>query len=267
MSPSLPRLGLGTWKNTDPEQCKASVKTAIEAGYRHIDTAQMYENEEAVGTGIASASVDRDDVFVATKVHPGKLAYDDVIESAKASLDRLGLDRVDLLYIHWPIDTYDAEPTLSAFNDLQDEGRIDAIGLSNFEPDLLDEAKAVLERPILAHQVELHPLNPQETLREYAQEDGHWIVGYCPLGRGELLSHPTIESVAEGSGCTPAQVLLAWALSKDNVAVIPKATGQTHIEENLAAQACEISSESIARIDAISERKRFVDPERAPWNR
>ena len=267
MELSVPRIGLGTWKNTDPAVCAESVQTAIECGYRHIDTAQLYENEVAVGNGIASADIDRDELFVATKVQPGNLSYDRVLESTHESLNRLGLAVIDLLYVHWPIETYDPEETLTAFNELIDDKYIRAVGLSNFEPDLLDEAIEILETPMVAHQVEFHPLNPQPTLLERAQKADYWLVGYCPLGRGELLSHSVVEAISAETGHTPAQVLIAWALAKDNVSVIPKATGEAHIRENLAAQDCELASHHISQLDGISEQKRFVDPAAAPWNR
>lgn len=267
MPAPIPRLGLGTWKNTDPATCARSVRIAIDAGYRHIDTAQLYENEEAVGDGIRAASVERDELFVATKVAPANLDYDDVLSSTRASLDRLGLRSVDLLYVHWPFDSYMAEETLQAFNELVDSGLIDAVGLSNFEPDLLDQAMDILDAPLLAHQVEVHPLNPQQALLERARSDDHWLVAYSPLGRGELLTHPTVAAVAEETAYSPAQVLLAWVLSKDHVAVIPKATSRRHIEENLAALDCDLRPEQLDRLDSIADRKRYIDPDPAPWNR
>jgi len=130
----MPMLGLGTWQNDDPEQCAQSVRTALETGYRHIDTAQAYGNEEAVGDGIAAADVDREDVFLATKLWHSNLAYDDVLETARDSLDRLGVDSLDLLYVHWPSGTYDPEETLSALSELYDECLIENVGVSNFLP-------------------------------------------------------------------------------------------------------------------------------------
>lgn len=266
MSADFHRLGLGTWQNSDPDQCAESVRTALEVGYRHIDTAQLYENEEAVGNGHEQADVAREDVFVATKVSTGNLAYDDVRASTEQSLDRLGLSYVDLLYVHWPIRTYDPAETLVAFDDLYDDGLIKNVGVSNFEPGQLETAVDRLSAPIFAHQVEMHPLCPQETLLEFAREDDHWVVAYSPLAKGEILSHPVIEDVAEEIDGTPAQVCLAWLLGKDSVAAIPKATGEAHIRENFGATDVTLSNEQIERIDAIDEQERQVDPDIAPWN-
>lgn len=261
----LPPVALGTYDNTDPEQCAESVRTALDLGYRHVDTAQSYGNETAVGTGLERASVPRSEVVVATKVAQQNLAYDDVIASTKASRERLGIDTIDLLYVHWPLQTYDAAETLGAFADLRSEGVIDHIGVSNFTPALLDEARTVLDAPIVAHQVEMHPLLQQPRLREYSNQHGIQFVAYSPLAKGRVLQHPVLREIAEEYDSTPAQVSLAWLLAKE-VAIVPKATGRAHIEENWAARQLTLDPEAIARIDAISETVRVVDPPDAPWN-
>ena len=179
----MARLGLGTWQNTDPEACANSVETAVEMGYRHVDTAQVYDNEEYVGEGLAAADVDREDVFLATKVWTSQLSYDDVVHSTKESLDKLGVDYVDLLYVHWPANEYDPEDTLPAFDQLYDDGLIRNVGVSNFEPRHLDEAREVLDAPLFANQVEIHPFLPQNELRSYAAENDIELVAYSPLAR------------------------------------------------------------------------------------
>jgi len=264
METPIPEIGIGTWQNSDPEECAESVRTALETGYRHVDTAQSYGNEAAVGRGLAAADVDREAVFLATKVAMSNLAYDDVHRSVERSRERLGVDTIDLLYVHWPLDAYDAEGTLAAFQELYDEGTIEHIGVSNFEPFLLEEAYGILDAPILANQVEMHPLCPQAELRAKASEDGHRLVAYSPLIRGRALEHPVITSVAEEEGASPAQVSLAWCLAK-GAAVIPKATGAAHIRENFAATDVTLSEESIERLDAIEEFDRQVDLDGAPW--
>jgi 2,5-diketo-D-gluconate reductase B len=266
----MPRLGLGTYKNTDREQCIESVKTAIEMGYRHVDTAQMYDNEEYVGEGIAQAldetDVSREDLFVATKLDTDNTGHDDVIETTKESLDRLGLDYVDLMYVHWPTDAYDPEETLPALDELVDEGLIDHVGLSNFRPDQLDEARDVLDTDLFAHQVEMHPMLPQRDLVSYAQEHDHYLVAYCPIARGQVADNDRIQEIAERHDASPYQVSLAWLLSKDNVAAIPKATGEEHIRDNFGALDITLSEDDLATIDNIGERERLVDFEEAPWN-
>ncbi|QCW02128.1 aldo/keto reductase [Natrinema pallidum] len=261
----MPMLGLGTWQNDDAEQCVESVRTALDAGYRHIDTAQAYDNEAAVGEGIAQADVDREDIFLATKIWITNLEHDDVLETARDSLDRLGVDYVDLLYVHWPAGEYDAEGTLSAFSELYDEGLIENVGVSNFQPEHLEEAVDICDAPIFANQVELHPLLPQDELREVCENHDIEVVGYSPLARGQVFDQPEMQAVAEKHGVTEAQVSLAWAREK-GVTAIPKATGEDHIEDNLASLTVELDQDDIDTIDAIDETSREVDPDFAPWN-
>jgi 2,5-diketo-D-gluconate reductase B len=261
----MPMLGLGTWQNEDPDQCADSVRTALETGYRHVDTAQAYGNEDAVGRGIADADVPREDVFLATKVWIDSLGHDDVIETTHESLDRLGVESLDLLYVHWPANEYEAEDTLSAFQELKDDGRIDRISVSNFEPRHLDEARDVLGDLPFANQVELHPLLPQDDLRQYAEANDVELVAYSPLARGDVFDVPEIQSVAEKHGVSEAQVSLAW-LREKGVTAIPKATGEAHIEDNFASLDVELDDEDVEAIDAIDARERKVDPDFGPWN-
>jgi 2,5-diketo-D-gluconate reductase B len=260
------RLGLGTYQNSDPERCASTVAQALEVGYRHIDTAQMYGNEAAVGEGIRRADVPREDVFVATKVHPENLASEDVVESTRASLDRLGLETVDLLYVHWPVGDYDPEGTLAAFDELRASGAVRHVGLSNFTPELLDEAIDVLEADPYAHQVELHPFCQQRELQRYAREHDHWLAGYCPLARGGVFGNEVLADIADEHGASEAQVVLAWHLSKETVAAVPKATGD-HVAENLAAVDLELTDRDVERIDALDRGERFIDdtPGEVPW--
>ena len=262
---AMPLLGLGTWENTDPEQCAASVEFALEMGYRHIDTAQAYGNEESVGGGIAAADVDREEVFLATKVWIDSLSYDDAIATTEESLDRLGVDRVDLMYVHWPARAYDAEETLSAFDELVDRGLVDRVGVSNFEPEQLEEAVDLLDAPVFANQVECHPLLPQEELRAVCDEHDVEVVAYSPLARGAVLEDPVLTEIADGHGVSAAQVSLAW-LREKGVTAIPKATSEAHIEDNWASLDLSLSDAEVERIDAIDRRDRRVDPGFAPWN-
>ncbi|MFB6201389.1 MAG: aldo/keto reductase [Halorhabdus sp.] len=263
----LPEIGLGTWQNEDPEQCAESVRTALEMGYRHVDTAEIYGNEAAVGEGIARADVDREEVFLATKVHAAStsLTYDGVIETAHNSLDRLDVDYFDLLYVHWPTGNYEAEETLAAFEELHKEGLIERIGVSNFEPYNLDRAREVLDVPIFANQIELHPLLPQDELREYAAEHGHHVVAYSPLARGDVFDVPEITNVAEKHDVSEAQVSLAWVREK-GAYPIPKATSETHIRDNFESRGLELDDEDIATIDGIDRTERHIDFDSAPWH-
>lgn len=259
------RFGLGTYQLTGA-QCASSVTTALEAGYRLIDTAQGYENEALVRRGIEQAGVDADEVFVATKLSTSNLAYEDAVDTAHESAARLGVDSIDLLYVHWPLDTYDPEGTITALNELHASGIVDRVGLSNFRPDQLEDALERLDPPLFAHQVECHPLLQQDTLREAARADDHWLVAYSPLARGTVAEVEALQDIARMHDATPHQVSLAWLLSKESVAVIPKATSQAHIEENLAARDLDLTREELERIDAIDRTDRQVDFESAPWN-
>jgi 2,5-diketo-D-gluconate reductase B len=262
---TIPDVGVGTY-DLDLATCEASVATALDLGYRHVDTAEMYDNEPAVGDALAAADVPREDVFVATKIHSRNLAYDDVIEHAEACRDRLGVETLDLLYVHWPIRTYDAESTLAAFDALYDRGLIRHVGVSNFTPPLLRDAIDMLDAPLFAHEVECHPLLPQDELREHAHENDHYLVAYSPLAKGTVTEVPELVDVAEEYGATPAEVSLAWLLSKDNVVVIPRSSSAAHLRENLEARELSLDREAIRRIDAIDRRKRVVDFPDAPWN-
>ncbi|KDS91662.1 aldehyde oxidoreductase [Halorubrum saccharovorum] len=259
----MPALGLGTWENDDPAQCVESVKTALETGYRHIDTAQAYGNEAAVGEGIAAADVDRDDVFLATKVWLDNLAPEDVAASTRESLQKLDTEYADLLYVHWPAGEYDPEETLPAFAELRDDGLIDRIGVSNFEPEHLDAATDALGETPFANQVEMHPLLRQEELREYADANDVELVGYSPLARGKILDDPTIGDIAEKHGVSAAQVSLAW-LRERGVTAIPKATGEDHLRDNWASLGLELDDEDLQRIDDLGRTDRQIDPDFGP---
>jgi 2,5-diketo-D-gluconate reductase B len=262
----MARLGLGTWQNTDPDACAESVRQALEMGYRHVDTAQAYDNETAVGEGIARADVAREDVFLATKVWTSNLAHDDVIHTVTQSLDRLGVDYVDLLYVHWPADEYDPEDTLSAFDQLYDDGLVENVGVSNFEPRHLDEAQEILDAPLFANQVEMHPLLQQDDLVAYATENDVNLVAYSPLARGKVFDVPEIQAVAEKHDASAAQVSLAWLLQRDGVAAIPKASSEAHIRDNWGARDLQLDDEDVAKIEGIDQRDRQVDPSFGPWN-
>ena len=262
----LPTLGIGTYGYTDHDLCAESVRTALEEGYRHVDTAEMYENEVAVGDAIERANVDREEVFVATKVHSSNLSYEDVLEAARRSRDRLGVEVIDLLYVHWPIRTYDPGETLPALDRLREEGVIRHVGLSNFTPSQLDEAVSRLDSPIFAHQVECHPLLPQEELRARARDLDHNLVAYSPLAKGQVTDVPELLDIAEERGATPAQVSLAWLFAND-VAAIPKASTAAHVRENYEALSITLSEETVERIAEVDRIERVVDFDGAPWNR
>lgn len=247
------------------EDCVESVRMALEMGYRHVDSAQKYENEEAVGEGIARSSVPREDITLATKIHEDNLAYDDVLRTTDESLERLGVDAVDVLYVHWPANAYEAEETLAAFDEVLEAGKTRHVGLANFSPALLDEARELLDEPVFAVQVEMHPLLQQEELLAYARDHDMYLVAYCPLMRGQIFDVEEVRAIAEDAGVSVAQLSLAWLRSKDDVRPIPKATGEGHLRENFAANEIELDEETIERIEAIDREHRVVDVDKGPW--
>ncbi|MFY4812303.1 aldo/keto reductase [Haloarcula sp. AONF1] len=251
----LPPVGLGTMGIED----EAVVRTAIDCGYRHLDTAQIYENESTVGAGIASAETDRVDLTVATKLWIDALGATAVRPATEASLDRLGLDAIDLLYIHRPRGDYDPETTLPAVEALREAGLTEHIGLSNFDPDQLAVARDHLDG-IAAHQVEFHPLFWREPLLADAQKHGYPLVAYAPLAGGRVFENPTIVDIADQHITSPAAVSIAWVTSYENVVTIPKASSRSHLEANLAAADLELTDTEIARIEAI-EREEELFPE------
>ncbi|MFP4230209.1 MAG: aldo/keto reductase, partial [Candidatus Nanohaloarchaea archaeon] len=185
---TVPELGLGTWRNTDPEKCRNSVEKALNIGYRHIDTAQHYHNEKYVGEGIKASKVDREDFFLASKVWTDRLSPGKVVESIEHSLERLGVDRIDLMYVHYPAGDYRPEETLKAFEKAVEKDLIGSIGLSNFLPGQVDEAIRIAGEHIVAHQFEMHPLLPQDKLVENSVKHGIQPVAYSPLARGEVFN-------------------------------------------------------------------------------
>jgi 2,5-diketo-D-gluconate reductase B len=260
----IPRIGLGTWDNKDLSKAPASIAKAIDLGYRHIDTAQLYFNEAAVGRGIKQSGISREEIFLATKVSPSYLQPDDVKRTTKESIEKLGVEYVDLLYIHWPAETYQAQPTLDAFNEVLEEGLTRHIAVSNFTPSLLDEAFAISKAPLIANQVEMHPLLRQNEMLEYVKKHDIYLVAYSPLAQGRVFDIPEVQEVAQRRGVSEAQVSLAWLLSKDNVIAIPKATSEAHQRANLEVAEIKLTSDDIKLIDSIEDEDRIVDPYFAP---
>jgi 2,5-diketo-D-gluconate reductase B len=262
-------LGLGTGGLREHNRCVEAVTAALDAGYRHIDTARAYGNERAIGRAIAQSAVSRGDIFLATKVHSRALSADGVRASVTASRQALDVDTIDLAYVHWPAHTYDPRETLDALADLRARGAIRHVGVSNFTADLLEEACSVSAAPIFAVQVELHPMLQQPEVRRVATIHGIRVVAHTPLCRGDVANIPTISAIAETHGLTDSQVVLSWLASKDAVTAIPGTSGR-HLAENRDAVEYRLPSRALERIDAIAasdEAWRYVDYEFAPWTR
>lgn len=259
----LPPVGLGTMGLDDHEGARA-VETALRVGYRHLDTAQVYGNEATVGAGLAAALdagvVDRSDVTVATKTWIDRLAPANVRPSTEASLGRLGLDAVDLLYVHRPTGGYDPAGTLAAFDALVGDGLVGHVGVSNFELDELNEAADLLDAPVSAHQTEYHPLFRRPALRKHAVDHGYLLVAYSPLAGGRVREVEAIRAVARKHDTTPEAVSIAWLTDKAGVVTIPKASSERHLRANLAAADLALDPEDRDRIDGI-EREEELFPE------
>jgi diketogulonate reductase-like aldo/keto reductase len=229
----VPKVGLGTWQLTG-ESCYETVSTALELGYRHVDTAQLYENETEVGRAIADADVDRDEVFLTTKLSPRNAGYDDALASTKESLDRLDTAYVDLLLLHWPNPLVSVSETTAAMDRLVEMGLVYNAGVSNFPQVFLDRARSAAETPLVTNQVQFHPYKPQRGMLGYCQSEGMLLTAYSPLARGKVLDDDDVQRLAEKYDRTPAQVALRWATQHRGVVVIPKSASEEHLRENLA---------------------------------
>jgi diketogulonate reductase-like aldo/keto reductase len=262
----IPRLGLGTWRMED-DSASDAVRDALELGYRHIDTARMYGNERWVGEGLREAGVPREEVWVTTKVWRDDLEPDRLRRSAEASLSDLGLDRVDLMLVHWPNPAVRLGDTLAALHRVRQDGLTTHIGVANFPSALLREALA--EFPIACDQVEYHPYLSQRALLDVAASHGVLVIAYAPLGSGGgLLDDPVLVDIAQRRGCLPAQVCLRWLLDQTGVAAIPKADSHEHRAANLAAlELAPLTYEERARVDELARGRRFLNPSFAPqWD-
>jgi diketogulonate reductase-like aldo/keto reductase len=243
---SVPALGFGTARMTG-ETCRAAVEDAIAIGYRHLDTAQMYDNEAAVGTAIANAGVDREKLFVVTKVHRRNLAFEDVLDSVSESLDRLGTD-IDLLLIHAPSRSVPIQESIRAMNELQEDGHVRHIGVSNFTVDQLEGAIEASDTPILTNQVEYHPFNRQDELLEFCLDNEIMLTAYSPISKGDVVDSDTLRAIGDRYGKTPAQVTLRWLIQQDMVAAIPKAASSAHRRENVEIFDFALSDDDMDRI-------------------
>lgn len=261
----VPALGFGTWQLTG-DQCTRGVLDAIEIGYRHIDTAQMYENEREVGQAIAESRLKRDELFVTTKLGLGELAPENVHRTTRQSLDRLGLDYVDLLLIHWPDESVPLSDTLGAMNELRDAGAVRHVGVSNFTPSLVEEAAR--HAAVFCNQIEYHALLSQDRLAEMARSMDFMLTAYSPLARGKAFDAAVIREIAAKHDKQPAQVMLRWLMQQKNVAAIPRSADAHHRRVNYDIFDFELDEDDMRRIHDLAGDQRLIDPEWAPaWER
>lgn len=246
----VPALGLGTWEFTG-DACTEGVAHALSLGYRHIDTAQGYGNEAQVGEGLAKSGVPRDEIFLVTKVKPDNFARDKALASSRESLRQLRTDYVDLLLLHWPNPEVPLAETLGALKELQDAGAVRHLGVSNFSPSLVEEAREHAD--IFANQVEYHPYLSQDALLEQARAQDYMLTAYSPLARGKILDDTTLEEIGEAHGKSPAQVALRWLVQQDHVVAIPKASSAQKRESNLDIFDFELSDGEMTKIRALAQ--------------
>ncbi|MCF7838527.1 MAG: aldo/keto reductase [Candidatus Marinimicrobia bacterium] len=264
---AMPVLGLGTFQSGGAD-CRNAVRTALDTGYRHIDTAQMYENEQEIGKGIRDSSVPRDRIFLTTKLQMGQLDPDGVRASCANSLRALGTDYVDLLLIHWPEESVPLADTLGAMAALKQEGKIRHLGVSNFTVAWLEQALAVSEEPIFCNQIEYHPYIKQGPPMKVCHDHGLATVAYSPLARGQVLQDERLAEIGRKYGKSPAQIALRWLVRQTDVVAIPKGTSAAHIRENLDIFDFALDADDVASIGAFDHDQRLIDPEWAPrWDR
>jgi diketogulonate reductase-like aldo/keto reductase len=255
----IPLLGLGVWQVPKGAETERSVAWALELGYRHVDTAQAYGNEESVGRALRDSGVPRDEVFVTTKFYPRR---DDPEAEAQRSLERLGIERIDLYIIHWP----EGGPTWAwpGMERARESGYAHSIGVSNFSVAELDELLAVADSPPVVNQVQFSPLKYRRGLLDASEARGVAIEAYSPLGTGRHLRDKRVGQIAESAGRTPAQVLLRWCVQRDLV-VIPKSTHRERIDENARIFDFTLSDDDMAALDALDETGGTERALERPW--
>jgi 2,5-diketo-D-gluconate reductase B len=262
----LPRLGLGTFR-MQGDVCRAAVESALGLGYRHIDTAEMYGNEDAIGAAIAASGVARKDLHVTTKVWNENLAPDAIRKAFDTSLKKLKLDQVDLYLVHWPARSMNLPAMFETLLTLKQEGRTRAIGVANFNLALLKTVVEEIKAPIACNQIEYHVMLDQTPVRKYLGSKSIPLVAYCPLAQGRAASDETLMAIGRKHGASAAQVALKWLLDQDGIAAIPKASRRESQQANLDALHVGLDDEDRQAIAALPKNQRFVSPGFAPaWD-
>lgn len=260
-SSRVPSLGLGTWQ-LQGDACRRAVADALELGYRHVDTAQAYDNEEDVGRGLRDSGVDRSDVWITTKLWTEDKSADEVRRDLDGSLRSLGIDVVDLVLVHWPAHNVSNEVALEALFEARERGKVKEVGVSNFTPKLMVRASKV--GPIAVNQVEYHPFLSQRVLLEHCRREGIVLTAYCPLARGTVSDDPTLQEIARRYDKTPAQVALRWLLEQPKVSAVPKASKPEHRRANLDIFDFELTDDEMRKVFDLSRGERLIDPEWSP---
>lgn len=259
----VPEIGLGTHKLHDRE-CAKTVRAALDIGYRHIDTAQMYKNEREVGEALKVSNVPREDIFLTTKIWHTNLDSEDVLQTTEQSLRNLDTPYVDLLLIHWPNEQYDLRKTIESMLILRDQGKAINIGVSNFPLSLLKKVNEEIRAPIYCNQVEFHPYLDQLDLLDYSIENDILLTAYSPLAQGKVANDKDLIEIGEKYGKSAAQIALRWLIEQENVVAIPKASSREHLESNIDIFDFYLEDDDFERIDNLTKAKRLVNPSFAP---
>ena len=263
---ALPKLGLGTFR-MQGDACRTAVESALGLGYRHIDTAEMYGNEEAIGAAVAASRVARGDLHITTKVWHENLAPDAIRRAFDTSLNKLKLDHVDLYLVHWPSNNMNLPAIFETLMKLKEEGRTRAIGVANFNIALLKTVVEEIKAPIACNQIEYHVMLDQTPVCGYLAAKSIPLVAYCPLAQGRAASDATLVAIGHKHGASAAQVALKWLLDQDGVAAIPKASRAESQQANLNALKLKLDDDDRKAIAGLPKNSRFVSPGFAPaWD-
>ncbi|CAG7655886.1 aldo/keto reductase [Actinacidiphila bryophytorum] len=262
---SIPQLGFGTFQ-IEPQDTREAVRFALDTGYRHIDTAQMYGNEKEVGQAVRDSGLPRGEVFVTSKLNNGHHAYGDALAAFGRTLEDLDLEYVDLFLVHWPLPAVgDYVETWKAMEEILRSGRVRAIGVSNFQPAHLERLLAATETVPAVNQIEVHPYLTQDDVRAFGTDRGIATEAWSPIAQGKVLDDPVITAIAERVGRSPAQVTLRWHLQRGDI-VFPKSVTPARVEENFRLFDFELTADDVAAITALNRDERTgPDPDTFNW--
>lgn len=262
----IPKLGMGTWQ-LEGYKCTDIVAAGLDAGYRLIDTAQAYNNEEYVGAAIEQSQLPRKDIFLVSKVWRENLSPNDVVNSTKESLDKLKTDYVDLMLIHWPNEEFALEDTLGGMEELLHDGFVKSFGVSNFPVAWLERTQE-LAPEFVCNQVEFHPFLSQEAVLNWLTNHNKFMMAYSPLARGEIFKNPIIKKVASKHAASEAQVVLAWLMNHDPVIAIPKTSTPEHLRANLESLQVTLDHEDLKNLENLKAlNRRVINPDFSPkWD-
>lgn len=262
----VPEIGLGTYMLYGRE-CYQIVRKALDFGYRHFDTAQMYKNEREIGEALHQSNVEREDLFITTKVWHTNLEHDDLLQTVEESLKGLRTPYVDLLLIHWPNQQVSLNQTFEAMMVLRDQGKAMNIGVSNFPMSLMQKSIEELRVPLFCNQVEFHPFMGQFDMLEYSYDNDFLVSAYSPLAKGKVPDNEILGKIGQAYEKSASQVALRWLIEQENVVAVPKASSEEHLKENIDIFDFELSDEHFEEIDGLDQKMRLTNPSFAPdWD-